>query len=552
MNRKLFLLVLMMACLALPLAAAAQDSAPPIAPAPNAAESEPNDTIATADPITLGPTGGAISPIGDVDYFRLSLSAGQRVYLASTPQCHNRELETALAIYDQNGALLAENNDWPGNNVILRFTAPATGNYFVRVISDGLYEAEEKTGDYVLDVRNVPADEPDDPFASVAVSYGNEIVSDFFTPWDLDWYQIHARPGDVIEGSMTLNTLLSEYVTFNVEGVAPYGDGYTFYAPGTGAFHFVVPYESDYRFYLSAVVFADCDAPELTSQPYNMSVSRKSLYVAGSKAGNVGGVAFGVNDVLARNAAGAWRKVFDGEDVGLTQPLGGVEFMADGSLLLSVNKGQSLPGVGSVKPADIVRFVPTQLGANTQGTFSLYLRGADAGLTTQGERIDVIALGQDGLVISTYGSAGVPQFGGGTISARDEDLLLFHPNGPMPAAGTWETRLNGNNAYSLGSGFSANDLRAATIVDDIYEGDYQVGTRLLFAAERPYRYIAYDSAQGGQRPFTAAPGDLVYLFYHTHEQDQGSPSFWPPIQRTGTLNFPRIISSVSIGPGWNQ
>lgn len=551
MNRKLFLVVLMMACLALPLAAAAQAGAPLDTPAPNAAESEPNDIIATADPITIGNINGAVAPIGDVDYFRLSLSAGQRVYLASTPQCHDPELETALAIYDQSGGLLAENNDWPGNNVILRFNPPAAGNYFVRVVSDG-NDDEEKTGDYVLDVRNVPADEPDDPFAPVAVSFGSEVASDFFTPWDLDWYEIHARPGDVIEASMTMNTVLSEYVTFNVGGVAPYGEGYTFYAPGTGAFHFVVPYESNFLFDLSAVVFADCEAPALTAQAYNMTVGRQSLYVAGSKAGNVGGVAFGVNDVLARNAAGAWRKVFDGEDVGLTQPLGGVEFMADGSLLLAVNKGQSLPGVGTIKPADIVRFVPTQLGANTQGAFSLYLRGADAGLTTQGERIDAIALGQDGLMISTYGSAGVPQFGGGAISARDEDLLLFHPNGPMPAAGTWEMRLNGNDAYPLGSGFSANDLRAATNVGDIYDGDYQVGTRLLFAAERPYRYTAFDNAQGEQRPFTAAPGDLVYLFYHTHEQDQWVPFFWPPIQRTATLNFPRIVSSVSIGPGWNQ
>ena len=64
MNRKLFLLVVLLACLALPLGhLAAQEPA-----APQAAESEPNDTIATADPVAMGDTDAAINPIGDVDY----------------------------------------------------------------------------------------------------------------------------------------------------------------------------------------------------------------------------------------------------------------------------------------------------------------------------------------------------------------------------------------------------------------------------------------------------------------------------------------------------
>ena len=251
---------------------------------------------------------------------------------------------------------------------------------------------------------------------------------------------------------------------------------------------------------------------------------------------------------LARNAAGVWRIAFDGEDVGLTKPLGGIEFMDDGSLLLSLSVAQSLPGLGMVNPADIVRFVPTQLGATTQGAFSFYLRGANTGLTTQGERIDAIALNGDGsLLISTYGSGSVPQFGGGAINVRDEDLLLFHPNGPMPAAGAWELWLNGNAQYPLGSGFSANDMRAATIVADGIEDAYY-DISILFAADRSFRYTAW--GDNGDQPFTAAPGDLVNLFYESHEPAMSS--FWPYISRTNTLNFPRIISSVAIGPGWNQ
>ena len=119
---KLFLLgtLFLSMALALPLMAA-QGATPP---EPLAAESEPNDTIATADPIAIGITTAAIAPISDVDYFSLSLTAGQRVYLATTPECYDAELETALAVYDQNGLLLAENTGWPDNNVILRFIAP--------------------------------------------------------------------------------------------------------------------------------------------------------------------------------------------------------------------------------------------------------------------------------------------------------------------------------------------------------------------------------------------------------------------------------------------
>ena len=389
--------------------------------------------------------------------------------------------------------------------------------------------------------RNVPADEPDDSFEPVAADWDTTIVSTLFAPYDFDWYRVHARAGDVFRLTMTLDTLVSDYAELYIENVYPYFDGAALDAPGTTTVTYAVPFEGDYMISVRNNFYNAFTPAAFSPQPYRLMIEHLSLYVAGAKAGNVGGVAYGVNDVLVRNVAGTWRKVFDGEDVGLTKPLGGVEFMNDGSLLLSLSVGQALPGLGMVQPTDVVRFVPTQLGANTQGAFSLYLRGADAGLTTEGERIDAIALIDGGsLLVSTYGSAVVPKFGGGTLNSRDEDLLIFHANGPMPATGTWKVRMDGTMMIS--PSFSPNDLRAATIVRDY---DDSAGfANLLFAADRRFRYMSWD---GTYRSVVAVPGDLMLLKFY-----ENGGELWPPIRHTTAFAFPGVISSVSIGPGWNQ
>lgn len=542
MIRKLILLIAFLACLALPLGhLAAQEPA-----APQAAESEPNDTIATADPVALGNTTASLIPFTDTDYFRLSLNAGQRVYVAGLEENYDPSyVATRVEVYDAAGNLVAEptNNEdgWPGNHV-LRFIAPATGNFFVRVTYDGHDPYEDPNLVYTLLIRNVPADEPDDSFEPVAAAWDTTIDSALFAPYDFDWYTIHARAGDVFRLTLTLDTVISDYAEVYIENVYPYYDGAALEAPGTTIVTYAVPFESDYIVSVRNQ-FYNLTPAGFIPQPYHLTIEHRSLYVAAAKAGSVSGVAYGPNDVLARNAAGAWRMVFDGEDVGLTKPLGGVEFMDDGSLLLSLSVGQTLPGLGLVQPTDVVRFVPTQLGANTHGAFSYYLRGAQSGLTTQGERIDAIALIDDGrLMVSTYGSAVVPKFGGGTLSSRDEDLLLFHANGPMPAAGTWEMRMDGTE--SLTARFSTNDVRAATIVRD-YD-DTAGFAHLLFAADRSYRYEAWDPAISTLGSFKAAPGDMIWLEFYEH----GQLAIWPPIRHTTTLAFPGVISSVSVGPSW--
>lgn len=545
MKRYMWLLVGVLSALMVALVGGA--AAEPVASV--GSESEPNDTIAMADAVALGQTSASISPMGDVDYFKLSLNAGQRAYLAALVDCGNPDLETTLAVYNAAGDLLAQAEEWPDNNVIFGFIAPNTADYFVRVESDGSeWSPEELTGNYTLWAVLVPADEPNDRMESAApVAWGATFGSTIFAPYDLDYYRIHARPGDVIAATMTVNAVDHDgaylYVD-NIDHIYPYLALDVVYAPGTARVTFVVPFEGDYVIH-PAPTLSQCDGLSFPHS-YDLAVERLALHVGAAASGTVDGVAFGTNDIMARNAAGQWRKVFDGEDVGLTAAIQGFEWTSDGALLLTLKSNQTLSGPGLVKPQDIVRFTPTQLGDNTQGTFSLYLRGSQAGLTTIGERIDAIALlADDSLLISTTGSSTVPKLGGGSLGGRDEDLLLYHPDGPMPSAGTWTIDMDGSKYLPK---FGALDLNVATIADDYPDPDFDPlyhSTLLWFAADKPYKYVGVDSA-GGYRKYTAAKGDLIHMVYYEEAFGPHVDTGWAPLTRQ-TLGFPRLITNISIG-----
>ncbi|HRO24839.1 MAG TPA: hypothetical protein PLR07_11165, partial [Promineifilum sp.] len=314
MKRNIWLLIGVL--LALMMALVGGAAAEPVAPV--GSESEPNDTQATADAVALGQTSAAISPVGDVDYFKLSLNAGQKVYLAALADCGEWDLETTLAVYDAAGNLLAQAEEWPDDNIIFGFVPPASADYFVRVMSDGYpYSPEELTGNYTLWAVLVPADEPNESVAPV--EWGDAFTSTIFAPYDLDYYRIHARPGDVIAATMTVDAVRyygsSLYIN-NIDDIYPYFALNTIYAPGTARITFVVPFESDYVI-RPVPTFDQCDGLPFPFS-YDLTVERLALHVGAAAAGNVNGVSFGTNDIMARDDAGQWRKVFDGEDVGLT------------------------------------------------------------------------------------------------------------------------------------------------------------------------------------------------------------------------------------------
>jgi hypothetical protein len=130
------------------------------------------------------------------------------------------------------------------------------------------------------------------------------------------------------------------------------------------------------------------------------------IFVSSDTGGNVDGIEFEDEDILSYDqVAGEWSLYLDGSDIGLTsRDIDAFHVdQTDGSILLSVDVATTgIPGLGRVEDSDIVRFIPSQLGAGTSGTFEWYLDGSDVGLSPSSEDIDSISLDADGnLIIST-------------------------------------------------------------------------------------------------------------------------------------------------------
>ncbi len=158
-------------------------------------------------------------------------------------------------------------------------------------------------------------------------------------------------------------------------------------------------------------------------------------------------------DILAYDFdTNTWVFLFDGSDVGVKTNLTGFTFDPFGCLLMSFNGNEKkLPGMGPVKPHDVVKFCPTKLGEDTAGTFSWFLDGSDVGLTTAGEIIDAMDLLPDGrLLISTKKAYNVPATGGGVLKGTKSDLLVFNfTSYGENSAGTWAKYLDSKHVAGL-------------------------------------------------------------------------------------------------------
>ncbi|MGE3406517.1 MAG: pre-peptidase C-terminal domain-containing protein [Pirellulales bacterium] len=114
---------------------------------PEIVEAEPNDGRPQA-PLLAWPTvvNARFDQPGDADWYRLELAAEQKVWLKIVAQRYVRSpVDTLIQVYDAAGALLLENDDEsfePGYECFhdfkttdskLMLTAPATGEYFVKV-----------------------------------------------------------------------------------------------------------------------------------------------------------------------------------------------------------------------------------------------------------------------------------------------------------------------------------------------------------------------------------------------------------------------------------
>src|SRR5262249_28665316 len=99
-------------------------------------ESEPNNEPSTATAVTgefpLG-LNGIIAEKGDIDFFRLKAKKDQVLDINVYARRVRSPLDPVLTVCDAKGNGLASNDDTGGPDSYLRFTAPADGDYLIKV-----------------------------------------------------------------------------------------------------------------------------------------------------------------------------------------------------------------------------------------------------------------------------------------------------------------------------------------------------------------------------------------------------------------------------------
>lgn len=164
--------------------------------------------------------------------------------------------------------------------------------------------------------------------------------------------------------------------------------------------------------------------------------------------GTAGGLSFTDEDIVTWSEdTGTWTMLFDGSDVGLgnnnARDIDAFALMPDGSIVMSITAASTLPDVGSIDDSDLVRFVPTSLGATTAGTFEWYLDGSDVDLTTNEENIDSVEVLDDGTIVIGISGAGSVT---GATTVADHDLLRFVPESlGTGTRGTWSMWFDGSD-----------------------------------------------------------------------------------------------------------
>lgn len=194
-------------------------------------------------------------------------------------------------------------------------------------------------------------------------------------------------------------------------------------------------------------------AGTLSVKPNYLEGVPRRLLVSLSGITSLPGVpSFADEDVLLFDGrTGAWSLYFDGSDVGLgSSAIDALSMLADGSLLISTTTDVKLTGlVGGpdgtkTTRCDVLRFVPSSLGATTTGQWHFYFDGSDVDLTANGsENVNALhALPDGSLLMATNGAPTVPGLSGIT----QQDVLRFVPTSlGSVTAGRWEQLFDGSD-----------------------------------------------------------------------------------------------------------
>lgn len=201
------------------------------------------------------------------------------------------------------------------------------------------------------------------------------------------------------------------------------------------------------------------------------------IFISSTAGGRIGNIRFDDEDILAYNRdTGVWSKYFDGSRMGLVRnDINAFTLLDDGSILMSFNSPQLVPGLGRVTDADIVKFTAAevQAGIPAAGRFEWFLDGSDVGLVSGCANIDSLSLTADGrLLISTRGPFAVAGLHG-----QDEDLFVLNDaTFGADSAGHWALYFDGSD---VGLKANSEDVKGAWL--DPTTGDLYLVTEGWFA-----------------------------------------------------------------------
>jgi hypothetical protein len=158
------------------------------------AQDQPGDASSQARFTPGQALNGEISPAGDVDWFRMSATQGQRynITLNGVTREDGSALDPMLGIYDAQGNQLAFNDDADGLNAALRFAPSTSGGVFVEVRAF----SEEATGAYQLaaTAESLPADAVgNDASTRARIMPGRPVAGTIDYEGDVDSYRLDAR-----------------------------------------------------------------------------------------------------------------------------------------------------------------------------------------------------------------------------------------------------------------------------------------------------------------------------------------------------------------------
>jgi len=103
-------------------------------------ETEPNNQFEEATEIAIPATvNGQSQAAADVDYYRFNAAANQRIIVDCRSRRIDSLMDAVVAVYDTQGRELCSSRDAVLGDPLLDFTAPAAGEYFVKVY-DSVYQ----------------------------------------------------------------------------------------------------------------------------------------------------------------------------------------------------------------------------------------------------------------------------------------------------------------------------------------------------------------------------------------------------------------------------